>query len=274
MADGGEAVGHNQAGARLHERVEGILDELLGLGVDAGGRFIQHEEHVGILGYRPGQDEQLLLPQRQSPTPLLQHGVVALGQVSNEGLGIHHAGGTFDIFPRHAGIQKGNVLEHGAGINKRLLQDDTDPLAQVFLAEAAYVDPINRDGTFLDVVKTSQQTDQGALACPRGADHRDRFAATDLDVEVPHNPVLILVGEPDMLEPDVALYPFAADGLSGVLNVFRRIEQPEDPLGGCHGLLKRAGLVGQRPQGTKKFADVGEISHQDTQRHVSGSVEQ
>ena len=58
--DGGEAVGDDEAGAPLHEHVQGPLDQLLGRGVHAGGGLVQDQDaRVGDEG--PGEGEQLAL---------------------------------------------------------------------------------------------------------------------------------------------------------------------------------------------------------------------
>ena len=46
-ADGGEAVGDDEAGLSLHQGPHGGLDPLLGAGIHVGGGLIQNQ-HVGI----------------------------------------------------------------------------------------------------------------------------------------------------------------------------------------------------------------------------------
>ena len=40
LADGGEAVRDDEGGAALEQRLQRLLDQDLGMGVDGGGRFI------------------------------------------------------------------------------------------------------------------------------------------------------------------------------------------------------------------------------------------
>ena len=63
VGDRGELVGHEQhASAVLSDQVhEGVPEPPLGLGVDAGDRFIQHEQ-LGLPGERAGDEGSLLLP--------------------------------------------------------------------------------------------------------------------------------------------------------------------------------------------------------------------
>lgn len=44
FADGGEAVGYDEAGAVLHEAVHGFLDQVLGTGIDVGGRLVEDHD--------------------------------------------------------------------------------------------------------------------------------------------------------------------------------------------------------------------------------------
>jgi hypothetical protein len=59
VADGGQAVGYNKAGAFLQEAVEGLLDEFLRGVVDAGGGFVE-EEDGWIFQQRAGDGDALL----------------------------------------------------------------------------------------------------------------------------------------------------------------------------------------------------------------------
>ena len=57
--DGGQAVGHDEAGAAGEHLGDGVLDGLLGFRVDGGGGLVQHEDgRVGQDG--AGEGDQLL----------------------------------------------------------------------------------------------------------------------------------------------------------------------------------------------------------------------
>ncbi len=60
VANGGEAVGDDEAGALLHEAVHGALDVGFGVGVDGGGSFIENQNRR--LGHKgAGDAEELAL---------------------------------------------------------------------------------------------------------------------------------------------------------------------------------------------------------------------
>ena len=44
FADGAEAVGDDKAGASMHQPQHGLLDVLLGTGIDAAGGFVEDQD--------------------------------------------------------------------------------------------------------------------------------------------------------------------------------------------------------------------------------------
>ena len=69
VANSGESVGNHKACAALHQLAHGLLNEHLGSGINATGRFIQNQDlRIGQEGTRNGQ--QLLLTRRDVASPL------------------------------------------------------------------------------------------------------------------------------------------------------------------------------------------------------------
>ena len=64
----------------LHQR---LLDLQLGIGIDAGGGFVEHED-LGVGDQRAGKADQLALAERKIAAALFELGVVALGQPHDE----------------------------------------------------------------------------------------------------------------------------------------------------------------------------------------------
>ena len=56
-----ETVGDDQAGAGAQNAFQRFLDQRFGGGVDAAGRFIQHQHGVGAVGKSTRQGQQLAL---------------------------------------------------------------------------------------------------------------------------------------------------------------------------------------------------------------------
>ena len=59
ILDGRKAVGNNQRGASLHEGEYSPLNHLLRCGINAGGRFVEHQD-LRVEGHGPRERNQLL----------------------------------------------------------------------------------------------------------------------------------------------------------------------------------------------------------------------
>src|SRR4051794_23116787 len=91
-----------------------------------------------------------------------------------------------------------------------------------------YIYPAYTDRAFLYVIETQQQVRQGRLTGARVTHDRDGFAFRDREADILQHPVLVLVGEPYVIELD-------ARGLGGIALLIQgtddgrlRIEELED----------------------------------------------
>ena len=80
LADGGETMGYQKGGAVRQQMVNGVLDQLLRLGVDGGGGLIQHED-AGVGQYGTGKGDQLLLAGGETVAALPHIAVPAIFQL-------------------------------------------------------------------------------------------------------------------------------------------------------------------------------------------------
>jgi len=79
-------VGHDQGGAALHEHAQRPVDLLFDLDVDRTGGVVEDEDRrVDQEG--PGDGDALALATREGVATLTDHGVVALGQLTDEPVG-------------------------------------------------------------------------------------------------------------------------------------------------------------------------------------------
>ena len=60
MANGAQAMGNGDGGARLHQALQGLLYQALALGVECRGGFVENE-YRGILQYGAGDAQALAL---------------------------------------------------------------------------------------------------------------------------------------------------------------------------------------------------------------------
>ena len=76
VADSRKTMRYHEGSTSLQQFVEGLLDELLGAGVDAGSRLIKDED-AGISEDSAGDGDQLTLPLREQAATLADFGLVA-----------------------------------------------------------------------------------------------------------------------------------------------------------------------------------------------------
>jgi hypothetical protein len=70
---------------------EGELDLRLGLRIDARGRLVEHQ-HRRVDRQRACEGQKLPLPEREVGAALPEAGVVTVGKLSNEAVGLRGAG--------------------------------------------------------------------------------------------------------------------------------------------------------------------------------------
>ena len=118
-------MGDDQARSTAEERLERLLDRLLGEAVDVGRGFVEDQDlRIGDQG--AGEGEQLALADRDIASPLAKLGLVALGQANNEIVGAHRLGGGDDVVERGVSGRIADVVLDGAGEQERLLQHHAD----------------------------------------------------------------------------------------------------------------------------------------------------
>jgi hypothetical protein len=94
-----EPLGDGDRRAVGRERFERALDQILRLGVDRGGRPVEHQD-VRVLEDDAGDGDALALAARQLHAPLADLGVVAVREVRDELVGLRRAGRLADLLQR------------------------------------------------------------------------------------------------------------------------------------------------------------------------------
>lgn len=75
-ADGGKPMGDDEADPALEDGFEALLDQLLGLGVDGGSRFV-HDENPRVREQGAGEGNELFLAGGESVAALADISIVA-----------------------------------------------------------------------------------------------------------------------------------------------------------------------------------------------------
>ena len=145
--------------------VNGILDELLGLGVDGGGGLIQDKD-PGIGQHRPSEGDELLFAGGELVAALAHVALPALFQ-----LGHHRIGGDGLGRGLHLGVgcvqaAIADVLADRAGEEMGTLEHIADVGMEPQLAPLPVVPAIDEDLTLCGLKEPAGKVYQGALPCP------------------------------------------------------------------------------------------------------------
>lgn len=128
ILNGGEAVGDDDAGAILHQGVEGLLNEEFGLVVDGGGGFIE-EEDGRVLEEGAGDGEALFFSAGEFDAAFADIGVELLGKITDE-IGLGGIEGLPDLLIGGVAHGEGEVFANGAVEEKGFLGDVAEGVAE------------------------------------------------------------------------------------------------------------------------------------------------
>ena len=226
----------HERGTSVHEGVHALLDDLLGAGVDGGGRLVQdHGRGVGDGRARNG--EQLALALRELGGVVGEHGLVAVGKATDEAVRTGELCRADALLVRGAQAPVADVVHDGAGEQVHVLQHDAQGAAQVALADLVDVDAVVADLAVGDVIEAVDEVRDGGLAGTRRADERDLLAGLREERDVVQDGVVRRVAKVDVREADVARERRVRDA-SVVVRVL-----PRPGLGALGALLELAGRV-------------------------------
>ena len=123
-ADRGKPVGDHQRRAVLQQLPKSTLYQHLGVGIDVGGRLVEHQyPRTGRQG--PGEADELALPQAQVTAALLELRIIALWQPLYELVGSDDPGGPLYVLVGDLVVAVADVLPDCAREEDGLLHDDT-----------------------------------------------------------------------------------------------------------------------------------------------------
>ena len=245
-----------------HQHVQRVADDQLGFGVDARRGLVENQD-ARIEGQRARERQQLLLPDRQRRAALGDRARVAVRQPLDERLGVHRARRAAHALVVDRRVAEADVVGDRAREQVHVLQHQAEQPAHVGEIELADVDAVDRDPAARHVVEPQQQVDQRRLARAGGADDADALAGADLEADVLEHQVVVVVGEPDVVEARCGPAPGAGRraGARRRLDRHRLVEQLEDPLGRGHRRLQDVELlrhVADRPEEALRVLQEGD----------------
>jgi len=156
--------GRSRCGASPQPHPQGVLDELLGLGVHGRGGLVEDQDARVVGGARRRTGAGFWPTERRGP-PLLHLRVVAGGRRSMEVVGVHgpprRRGPGPSESPTRAGCSRRSPLKRCTSWRTRASRGAEPP--GVPLAD---VDAVDEHPSLLHVVEPHEQADDGALPAP------------------------------------------------------------------------------------------------------------
>ena len=151
-----KTVRDNQCCPAFHQPVQSLLYDRLVLRINAGERFVEHQNRR-ILEQSASDGDTLPLTAGESGAALADESFVALGQRTNKIVRVGGAGGGFDFLLRRLGLGKAQVLRHGAVEKISVLSDHCDMTAQKTEGQIAQVSTAKKDTALLRIDETEHQ---------------------------------------------------------------------------------------------------------------------
>ena len=129
---GAQAVGYDYRRTSLEQGGEGLLHEFLALGVEGRGGLVE-DQYLGVAQHGAGDAYALALAAREFRAAVADIGIVALGALHDEVVGVGHACGGLDLFVRDVGAAHGYVVADGVVEEDGILRYDTHVCPEALL---------------------------------------------------------------------------------------------------------------------------------------------
>ena len=146
------------------------------------------------------------------------------------------------------------------------MQDDAEAPPQFLQIPLPHIHAVHQNLAALHVVEAQQEARERGLAGAGVADYCDGLARLDRQLNVPEDPILLFVREPNIAKLDPPGLRAGCDGRNGLrrrLDCDRRVEQLEDALGAGHGALQNIVLIAEVLDGLEEALGILNKSHQD-----------
>ena len=165
-ADRRQPVRDHERRPPMAQGAQPILDLGFALGIETGGRFVEHENpRVGE--NRPRDGDALALAAGQLHAALADDGVVFLVELRDEFVTVRDARHFLDLLARRMRPRERDVLGDRAIEEEVVLQYHAKLSAIIGERHGREIAPIHEHAALLRPMKCQHQTDQCALAGPR-----------------------------------------------------------------------------------------------------------
>ena len=265
VADGGQTVGDDEAGAVFRQPVHGPLGDEFCPGVHGGGGLVQNE-HGTVLDHGPGNGEQLLLSGGNGHV-FAQHGVEAVGQRLDEVVDAAGPAGGLKLRVGDAGLVIDQILPDGALEQPRVLQNHAEQAVDALPLHLRGGDAVDADLAGGQVVESHEQVDHGGLARAGGADDGHLLAGLYMGGEVLDDDLVRVVGIGEAHVVELHLAPDVVGGglFAGFVGHLRLLQKVEDPVPGGGRGLHLGEALSQRAQRGGEQPDVHDEGDDDAE---------
>ena len=236
VADRGKTVGDGDDGALSCDAGDSALDLLFRFHIHGSGRLVQNDDRRAAED-RPGDGDALFLTAGEADAALADLRVIAVGHLHDVRVDVCGAGRFADLLRRGVGSVVGDVFRDAAVEQERILQHRRDISAQALQRDAVDVLPVDQDMTGVRLVEAGDQLGEGRLADAGWTYEREHLTRLAVEGNVLQYRDVLIVGETDVIEDQVALHILQIDGAQLVCDLLRRVEDRHDALRAGKGLL-------------------------------------
>ena len=235
VADGAEAVGHDEGGPALQQGGDAVLHQPLGVGVHAAGGLVQDQD-PGIGKQGAGKGDELLLPGAEALAPFLGLGVVPVFHVLDEVVRVDGFRRRDAFLVRGVQTAVADIVHDGAGEDEGVLLHDAHLPPQGAEGDALEVVAVNAHGPFRYVIEAGEQVHDGAFAGAGGTHQGDGLARLHVEAHMMDNGDALFVLEEHVPEFHMSLDRGQLRRPLVVLHAHRLVQHLEDPFQVAHGV--------------------------------------
>ena len=260
----------HDAGAPFQQTFQRDLNPSLGIGIDVRRRFVEDQDGR-VRDQRAGEAQKLPLAERQVTTLLIEHRVVAVGELNDEVVRPDDPGGALDVLAGGVFGRKPDVVENRPGEQIGILEHHRDVTAERRPGVFTDVVSVDAHAPLPDIVEPVEKRGDAGLSRAGRPHQRHRFARRNRQVQPVEHGLAGVVTEGHVLKRDRAAHALGRQRPRLVDDGEGNVQHLEDPLPRGHRALHDAVLDGER---TDRVEEALDVEHEgDHHAHFQRAVE-
>ena len=253
-ADGGKSVRDDEHGSDIHHALERSLDQNLGFGIDIGGCLVKDHD-LRTVDDGTGKGEQLSLARREVISSLTNLLVEPLRKTVDEGIGVDVAACLSDLVVSDRLVAQDDVRADRSREKEDVLEHLSELAAKRRELDTADIDAVEQDLAPLNIVIAAKEREDGGLSASRRADEGGGLPRLHREGNVLENPILALVGKPNVFKLHSARDAVKLDGVGSIDDLGSHIEHREDLFRRGERRLQPVELLGKALDRVKELRD-------------------